>query len=82
MTMTRVTKLAHLPDSDALFFSGTSLMALSGLVLAAVLVAWLVGGSEFKDSFDGNAAIVVSFAAMIVGAVMDYLAKRRRYDKE
>jgi hypothetical protein len=64
----------HPAKSDALFLSGTSLMALSGLVLACVLLAWMLGGADFKDSFYGNVAIVLSFAGLITGAVIDHLA--------
>jgi hypothetical protein len=67
----------HMAKSDALFFSGTSLMALSGLVLTCVLLAWMLGGADFKDSFYGNIAIVLSFAGLITGAVIDHLALKR-----
>jgi hypothetical protein len=66
----------HMAKSDTLFLSGTTLMALSGLVGTSVLVAWLIGGSEFKDSIYGNAAIVLSFAGFLAGAVIDYFARK------
>jgi hypothetical protein len=66
----------HMAKRDTLFLSGTSMMALSGLVSSFVLLAWLIGGSEFKDSIYGNAAIVLSFAGFLTGAVIDYLAQK------
>jgi hypothetical protein len=67
----------NLAKSEMLFFSGTSMMALSGLVLACVLLAWMLGGADFKDSFYGNVAIVLSFGGLITGAVIDHLALKR-----
>lgn len=75
--MIKTMHFLHRPTSDALFLSGTSLMALSGLVLSCVLVAWAIGGSDFKDSFYGNAAIVLSFAGFIVGLGTDYFAQKQ-----
>jgi hypothetical protein len=77
MTKTMKANEFHMAKSDALFFSGTSLMALSGLVLACVLLAWMLGGVDFKESFNGNVAIVWSFAGLITGAVIDHLALKR-----
>ncbi len=77
MTKTMDANEFQLAKSDALFFSGSSLMALCGLTITCVLVAWALGGSEFKDSFYGNAAIVLSFAGLLAGAAIDYLALRQ-----
>jgi hypothetical protein len=77
MTKTMDVNEFHMAKSDALFFSGSSLMALCGLTITCVLVAWALGGGEFKDSFYGNAALVLSFAGLIAGAVIDHLALQR-----
>jgi hypothetical protein len=67
----------HMPKGDGLFISGTFLMALCTLALFFVLVAWAVGGSDFKDSIYGNTDIVVLGTGIIAGAVLIHFAKKR-----
>jgi hypothetical protein len=61
--------------SDRHFLIGSVLMACSALALFFVLVAWAVGGSEFKNSFYGDGAIVVLGAGFIVGATLAAMSK-------
>jgi membrane associated rhomboid family serine protease len=63
---------------DGLFVTGTSLMVWCALALIFVLVAWAVGGTEFKDSIFGDAAILLTCTGIVAGAAMDYLARKRR----
>lgn len=65
----------HMSRSDRLFLMGTGLMTVCAEALFFVLVAWAIGGSEFKDSFYGDTAMVVLGVGFIVGAVFDLLAK-------
>jgi hypothetical protein len=37
----------------------------------------MLGGADFKESIYGNAAIVLSFAGLVKGAVIDHLALKR-----
>lgn len=69
----------HMAKGDGLFLSGTSLMAMCAVVLFSILVAWAVGGSEFKDSFYGDAALVLAGAGFIAGAVLDCFAQKRKH---
>ena len=69
----------HMPKGDGLFIFGTSLMALCTLALFFVLVAWAVGGSDFKDSIFGNIDIVALGTGIIAGAVLTHFAKKRGY---
>lgn len=56
---------------------GTCLTTFSAMALFFVLVAWLVGGDQFKDSIFGNADIGVFLLGIAVGAVMTVMARRR-----
>ena len=58
-------------------FCGTCLTALSGMALFFVLIAWLVGGDQFKDSIFGNADIAVFLAGIGLGVLMTVTARRR-----
>ncbi len=68
----------HMAKCDVLILSGTSLMALCGLVIAAVLVAWGVGGTDYKNSFYGDDALVVAGAGIVAGAMLHYLGRKCR----
>lgn len=72
----------HMAKGDALFIEGTSLMTLCALVIATVLVAWAIGGSEFKDQFYGDAVLGVAGIGFIAGAILDYFAQRIRHPKQ
>ena len=75
-------KYFHMAKGDGLFLSGTTLMALCGMALFFVLVAWAVGGSDFKDTFFfGNTTIVLLGMGFIIGAVLEYFAQKRRHSK-
>lgn len=71
----------HMEKGDALFIEGTSLMFFSALVIISVLVAWAVGGSEFKDSFFGDVALGFAGMGFIAGAIFDHFAQKRRHAK-
>jgi len=71
----------HMAKGDGLFIGGSSLIAVCSLGLVSVLVAWALGGTEFKDSIFGNAAMIVFGTGIIAGAVMDYFAKKRGHGK-
>jgi hypothetical protein len=71
----------HMTKRDALFIEGTSLMAVCGLIIASVLVAWALGGTEFKDSIFGNAALGLAGAGFIAGAALDYFAQKNGHGK-
>ncbi len=66
----------HMTKGDALFIEGTSLMAVCGLIIVSVLAAWALGGTEFKDSIFGNAALWLAGAGFIAGAALDYFAQK------
>jgi hypothetical protein len=67
----------HMPKGYGVFIFGTSLMALCTLALFFVLVAWAVGGSDFKDSIFANTDIVVLGTGIIAGAVLIPFAQKR-----
>ena len=71
----------HMAKGDALFIEGTTLMTCCALVMGSVLVAWAVGGSEFKDSIYGNAALAVAAVGFIAGALLEYFGQKRRHAK-
>jgi hypothetical protein len=58
-----------------------SLMAMCAMVIVTVLAAWALGGTEFKDEFYGNAALVVASIGFIVGAVLEFSAQKLRHPK-
>lgn len=66
---------------DVLFIEGTSLMAVSGLIIVSVLVAWALGGSEFKDSIFGDAALAFAGLGFVAGAALDYFAQKNGHGK-
>lgn len=68
----------HMARCDVLILSGTSLMALCGLVIAAVLIAWSVGGSDYKNSFYGDDALAAAVVGIIAGAMLHYLGRKCR----
>jgi hypothetical protein len=59
---------------------GTCLTTYSAMALFFVLVAWLAGGDQFKDSIFGNASIAVFLAGIAAGIVMTTVARHRRRD--
>jgi hypothetical protein len=62
----------HMQKGYGFFISGTSMMLWCTIGLFSVVAAWLVGGTEFKDSIFGDAAIAVFFAGLVVGAILTY----------
>ncbi len=71
----------HMAKGDALFLEGTSVMVMCAVVIPAVLVSWPIGGNEFKDEFYGDAALSVAGIGLLVGAALDYFAKKDRNPK-
>jgi hypothetical protein len=71
----------HMAKGDARFIEGTSVMAMSAMVIVTVLVAWAIGGTEFKDEFYGNVALVVASIGFVVGAILEFSGQKLRHPK-
>ncbi len=65
----------HIAKGDTLFLPGTSLIVLCAWALFFILVAWVVWGSDFKDSFFGDTIAVVLGTGVIAGSVIATLPK-------
>jgi len=74
---TSMTKF-HMQKGDSLFIEGTSLIILCALVIVSVLIAWAIGGSEYKDSFYGDTAMAFAGIGFIAGVILDFCAKNCR----
>jgi len=57
-------------------FCGNCLVALSAMALFFLLLAWLVGGEQFKDSLFGNFYIGLLLAGIAGGILLSRLSKR------
>ena len=65
----------HIAKGDTLFLAGTSLIALCAWALFFILVAWMVGRSDFNDSSFGDTITVVLGTGVIAGSVIATLPK-------
>ncbi len=66
----------HMPRGYGCFISGASLITWCTMGLLFVLVSWAVGGSDFKDSIFGDAAMMVFVAGVALGALLTAWAQR------
>ncbi len=71
MTSVQTSGRAH-----TLLFLGISLTLWSGIALLFLIVAWLAGGTAYKDSIYGDYAFVALVAVLIAG-ILCGLAWRR-----
>lgn len=64
--------------SDGYFLGGTSLMVVGAMAIASVLIAWAVGGGEFKDRVHGDVALAIGIIVFLAGCALTWLARNRK----
>jgi len=68
-------KDVHMPRGANLFALSVGEIVCSALALISYLIAWAVGGEEFKNSIGGDLALIILIAAVVGGILLARLTK-------